>query len=447
MSDTSQLSFPRHSAKTLRFTLGAPRNFTLSPDGYRLLFVRSASGSDRIGRLYQYDLRSDVEELLVDPLNLLVDGEEKLSAEERARRERTREAAGGITSYSVDKKCERVAFVLSGKLYSLDIVKKKVREMPSAAVVIDPQLSPDGQSIAYITPDGALHLSSGEKVRILCSPESPEIFYGTAEFVASEEMSRHHGFWWGADSKSLFVQRFDQSPVTKIFISDPANPENPPREVRYPFVGTSNVIASLFLLKLDDLSRREITWNLGHEYLCDVIPGDGKFPALVLTMSRNQRHAEIAAVDPENGSGRVIAELKDAAWIDLVGGVPAWGPHGELVTHVIAQNTHSIAINGVVITPENLQVDAVIAIDRDGITFSGTFEPSQSHIYWRGWGGEFEVLTHEPGVHMARAAGGTLLLISRDMASYEVSVVIKRDGFIRKITTHNERPEHVHRVR
>ncbi|MEY4623784.1 MAG: hypothetical protein RLZZ07_414, partial [Actinomycetota bacterium] len=118
MSDTSQLSFPRHSAKTLRFTLGAPRTFTLSPDGYRLLFVRSASGSDRIGRLYQYDLRSDVEELLVDPLNLLVDGEEKLSAEERARRERTREAAGGITSYSVDKKCEVVAFVLSGKLYS-----------------------------------------------------------------------------------------------------------------------------------------------------------------------------------------------------------------------------------------------------------------------------------------------------------------------------------------
>ena len=446
MSDTSQLSFPRHSAKTLRFTLGAPRTFTLSPDGYRLLFVRSASGSDRIGRLYQYDLRSDVEELLVDPLNLLVDGEEKLSAEERARRERTREAAGGITSYSVDKKCEVVAFVLSGKLYSLDIVSKsnksnkRVREMPSAGVVIDPQLSPDGQSIAYITPDGELHLSTEEKVRILCSPENPEIFYGTAEFVASEEMSRHHGFWWSADSKSLFVQRFDQTPVTKIFISDPANPESAPREVRYPFVGTSNVITSLFLLNLDDLSRSEISWNSEHEYLCDVNPGDGKLPALLLTMSRNQRHAEILAVDTESGTGRVIAELKDASWIDLVGGVPAWGPNGELVTHVIANNTHSIAINGEVITPENLQVDGVIAIDRDGITFSGTFEPSQSHIYWRGWGGEFDVLTHEPGVHMARAAGGTLLLISRDLASYEVSVLIKRDGLIRKITAHNERP-------
>lgn len=441
MADTSQLSFPRHSAKTLRFTLGAPRTFTLAPDGQRLVYVRSASGTDRIGRLYQYDLRTDNEELLVDPLNLLIDGEEQLSPEERARRERTREAAGGITSYSSDKKCEVIAFVLSGRLYSLDVTSKRIREEASAGIVIDPQFSPDGKSIAYITPEGELHLSREGSVSILCAPESAEIFYGTAEFVASEEMSRHHGFWWSADSKSLFVQRFDQTPVTKIFITDPANPESAPREVRYPFVGTQNVITSLFLLNLDDLSRKEITWNPAHEYLCDVNPGDGKVPPLLLTMSRNQRHAEIVAIDSESAKGRVIAEMKDPAWIDLVAGVPAWGPNGELVTHVINENTHSIAINGEVVTPEHLQVDGVIAIDRDGITFSGTFDPAQSHIYWRGWGGEFEVLTTEPGVHMARTNGGTLLLISRDMASYEVSVVIKRDGVTRKIAAHNERPE------
>lgn len=441
MADTSQLSFPRHSAKTLRFTLGAPRTFTLAPDGQRLVYVRSASGTDRIGRLYQYDLRTDNEELLVDPLNLLIDGEEQLSPEERARRERTREAAGGITSYSSDKKCEFIAFVLSGRLYSLDVTSKRIREEASAGIVIDPQFSPDGKSIAYITPEGELHLSREGSVSILCAPESAEIFYGTAEFVASEEMSRHHGFWWSADSKSLFVQRFDQTPVTKIFITDPANPESAPREVRYPFVGTPNVITSLFLLNLDDLSRKEITWNPAHEYLCDVNPGDGKVPPLLLTMSRNQRHAEIVAIDSESAKGRVIAEMKDPAWIDLVAGVPAWGPNGELVTHVINENTHSIAINGEVVTPEHLQVDGVIAIDRDGITFSGTFDPAQSHIYWRGWGGEFEVLTTEPGVHMARTNGGTLLLISRDMASYEVSVVIKRDGVTRKIAAHNERPE------
>lgn len=441
MTAMSQLSFPRHSAKTQRFTLGAPRTFTLSPDGQRVIFVRSLAGTDRIGRLYQYDLRSDSEELLVDPLNLLMDGQEKLSPEERARRERTREAAGGITSYSTDQKCEKVAFVLSGKLYSFDIANKKLIEQGSSGVVIDPQISPDGKSIAYITPDGELHLSRDGKVEVLCAPEHEEIFYGTAEFVASEEMSRHHGFWWSADSQSLYVERFDQSPVTRIWISDPANPDAPPRDVRYPFVGTPNVITSLFILSLADMSRREITWNSEHEYLCNVIPGDGKVPPLILTMSRNQRHAEIRAIDPETAQGRVIAELKDSAWIDLVGGLPAWSPSGELITHVIAENTHAIAVNGEMVTPENLQVDGVIAIDRDGITFSGSFEPAQSHIYWRGWGGEFEVLTTEPGVHMARTAGGTLLLISRNMESYEVKVTIKRDGLTRTLRALNETPD------
>ena len=194
------------------------------------------------------------------------------------------------------------------------------------------------------------------------------------------------------------------------------------------------------LFRSENLERKPITWNPHHEYLCDVIAGDGKTPPLILTMSRNQRHAEISAVDMDNGHARVIAELNDSAWIDLVSGVPAWGPSGELITHVTFENTHGLAINGEIVTPKNLQVGGLIAIDRDGITFSGSFDPTQSHIYWRGWGGEFEVLTSDPGVHMARASGGTLLLISRTMDSYEVSVTIKRDGMTRKITALNEQP-------
>ena len=35
-----QESFPRQSARTLSFTLGAPKLFSISPDGARVLFVR-----------------------------------------------------------------------------------------------------------------------------------------------------------------------------------------------------------------------------------------------------------------------------------------------------------------------------------------------------------------------------------------------------------------------
>ena len=36
-------SYPRQSARTQRFTLGAPRNFTVSPDGTRIAFLRTRS--------------------------------------------------------------------------------------------------------------------------------------------------------------------------------------------------------------------------------------------------------------------------------------------------------------------------------------------------------------------------------------------------------------------
>jgi len=51
----AQESFPRQSARTQRFTAGAPRGFTISPDGARVVFVRSTSGTDRVGRLWEVD--------------------------------------------------------------------------------------------------------------------------------------------------------------------------------------------------------------------------------------------------------------------------------------------------------------------------------------------------------------------------------------------------------
>ena len=41
---TEELSFPRQYARTQRFTLGAPRAFTVSPDGGRVVFLRSRTG-------------------------------------------------------------------------------------------------------------------------------------------------------------------------------------------------------------------------------------------------------------------------------------------------------------------------------------------------------------------------------------------------------------------
>ncbi|MDA3009866.1 MAG: S9 family peptidase, partial [Actinomycetota bacterium] len=99
MSDDT---FPRQYARTRRLTLGAPRDLRVTADGRTLVFLRSAAGDDPVNALWAVDLDGGPERLLVDPRQPTTSsGTSGIeSAAERAIRERRREQAGGITSFS-----------------------------------------------------------------------------------------------------------------------------------------------------------------------------------------------------------------------------------------------------------------------------------------------------------------------------------------------------------
>jgi len=46
-SDVVTDTFPRQYARTQRLTLGEPRNVTVSPDGRRVVFLRSSTAATR----------------------------------------------------------------------------------------------------------------------------------------------------------------------------------------------------------------------------------------------------------------------------------------------------------------------------------------------------------------------------------------------------------------
>ena len=58
---------------------------------------------------------------VADPIALLCDAGEELTAEERARRERLREGGAGITSYAADRRLARAVFALSSRLFVADL--------------------------------------------------------------------------------------------------------------------------------------------------------------------------------------------------------------------------------------------------------------------------------------------------------------------------------------
>src|ERR1700722_11660376 len=96
-------SFPRQSARTQRFTLGAPRSFGVSPDGALVAFLRSQGDTDPVTCLWVLDVAAGTERLVADPATLesaeLADAEDP---RERSRRERVREQASGIVGFATD---------------------------------------------------------------------------------------------------------------------------------------------------------------------------------------------------------------------------------------------------------------------------------------------------------------------------------------------------------
>ncbi|MFD5365993.1 prolyl oligopeptidase family serine peptidase [Streptomyces sp. NPDC127103] len=424
------LSFPRRHARTQRFTLGVPRAFSVSPDGERVVFVRAASGVDRTHRLWVLDLPRDgapVERVAADPEVLLSGGQEELSPQERARRERSREGSAGVVAYAVDAAVELAAFALSGRLFAAELRAGTARELPVPGPVIDPRPSPDGRLVAYVA-EGALRVvgADGSDDRELAVPEEAHVTYGLAEFIASEEMTRDRGFWWSPGSDRLLVARADDRAVRRWWIADPAHPDREPQPVAYPAAGTANADVRLFVMDLAG-ARTEVVWDRErYPYLARVHWSAAGAP-LLLVQARDQREQLFLAVDPESGETRTVRAERDPVWLELLPGVPAWAPSvpgpegacdGRLVRLTDETGARALAVGDEVLTDAALHVRAVLDVGEDDVLVSASAgaeaalpETGEVHVY-RVTGEGVERLSEGVGVHGAVRSGAVTVLVS-----------------------------------
>ncbi|MFD9614226.1 prolyl oligopeptidase family serine peptidase [Streptomyces sp. NPDC059083] len=457
------LSFPRQHARTQRFTLGVPRGFSVSPDGERVVFVRSGSGTDRSHRLWVLDLPRDGapgERVAADPAELLAGAEEELSPEERARRERSREGSAGIVAYAVDAAVEWAAFALSGRLFTAELRAGTARELPVPGPVIDPRPSPDGRFVAYVT-DGALRVvgADGGGDRELAVPEDAHVSYGLAEFIASEEMGRERGHWWSPASDRLLVARADDRAVNRWWIADPAHPEREPQRVGYPAAGTANAEVRLFVVDLDG-ARTEVLWDRQrYPYLARVHWSAAGAP-LLLVQARDQREQLVLAVDPESGRTSTVRAEADPAWLELHRGVPAWGPEGALVRVTDEGGARVLAVGEEAWTGPALHVRAVLDVGPDDVLVSASAgeaaaepETGEIHVY-RVAGGDGEGparpvrLSEGVGVHGAVRSGAVTVLVSaRPETPGSVARVLRDGEEVAVVASYAQRPVISARVR
>ncbi|MFJ8788808.1 prolyl oligopeptidase family serine peptidase [Streptomyces sp. NPDC102462] len=443
-------SFPRRHARTQRFTLGAPRAFSVAPDGSRVAFLRSASGTDRANSLWVLDTEDGQERLAADPRALLGGAVEHLSPEERARRERSREGGAGIVGYATDAAVELASFALSGRLFTAELRAGTARELPVPGPVIDPRPAPDGRHVAYVT-RGALRVvdAAGEHDRALAEPESDGITYGLAEFVAAEEMGRARGFWWAPQADRLLVARVDDTPVQRWWIADPARPEREPHHVAYPAAGTANADVRLFVIGLDG-SRTEVVWDRArYPYLARVHWSEAGAP-LLLVQPRDQRSQLFLAVEPESGATRMVHADEDPTWLELFPGVPCWSPSGQLVRIADEGGARVLAVGERPLTGAQLHIRAVLDVGADDVLVSASAgeeagiaesaEIGEVHVYRVNELGVQRV-SQEPGVHTAVRAGGVTVLISAALDRPGARCRVLRDGNpLATVRSHAEDP-------
>jgi dipeptidyl-peptidase 4 len=430
----NEISFPRQHARTQRFTLGAPRTFTVTPDGGRVYFLRTASATSRANGLWAFDTKTRAETLVVDPNTLLTDPED-LSPEERARRERSREQAAGIVGYATDADVAQAAFALSGRLFVVELATAAIRELPVEGPVIDPRLDPTGRRVAYVT-GGALHvvdLESGADSAV-ATPDGPDVTWGLAEFIAAEEMNRFRGYWFSPDGNHLLATRVDNTPVHRWHIADPANPATQATEIAYPAAGTPNAVVDVYVV---GGTRTKVEWDLETFPYLTTAHWSSHGAPLLAVQTRDQRRTQVLSVDPETGGTTVLVEETDPRWLEIMPGVPRWTPSGELVRIVPRNGTYHLVVGSADRTPAGLQVRSVLDVSEDDVLITASSDdPTQTHVY-RVTPDKLERLSTSDGVHHAVRGGDVTVLASNSLDHFGAKVTVSTGG---EITSTAETP-------
>jgi dipeptidyl-peptidase-4 len=421
------LAFPRQQARTRFGTLGIARTFTVSPDGARVVFLRTKAGDDPVTCLWVLDVASEKEECRYDPREHDA-GSAGLTDAERARRERMRERAQGVTAYACDREATRAVFVDGGQLCLVELDGGEPTTIRTEGIPDDPRLSPDGTHVAYVV-DGALFVQgvNDGTARELASDPDPDVRWGLADFIAAEELGRGRGFWWSSDGTRIAAAMVDERPVQTLWISEPSDPAAEPRRMRYPQAGTPNAIVTLHVIDVTTADRTEVVWDRdAFEYLARVSWGRDE-PLTLEVISRDQRTARVLTADA-GGTTTVVRELRDDRWLDLVDGSPAW-LDGRLVSTVDADDTHRLVIGDDVVTPPGLQVTSVIEAGYGSVWFGAFDDPFEEHVFRVTPGAEPERFSSDPGLHGAVVGGPTVVRITRAADRVTPSVhVVRSDG-------------------
>ncbi len=400
-------------AATNRFRLGKPNGFRITPRGDAVLFLRSNPRSFQQD-LWSFDPATGKEKVLLTAEQILRGSEERLSAEERARRDRQRSAYRGIQSFQLSDDGRRVLVPLSGRLFVIERATGAVHELPEAAgAPVDARFSPDGGRVACVR-EGDLwvtDLATDNGWRLTWGANDT-LTHGLAEFVAQEEMGRLEGYWWSPDGQQIAYEQAHLGAVETLALSDPTHPYRGARMMRYPRPGGRNADVKLGLIPATGGHTTWVEWDRArYPYLCKVT-WTRNAPLTLLVMNREQTEAAVLSADRTTGGTAVLWVEKDKSWLNLHKHSPRWLEDGSGFLWISERSgwpqLELHGADGRLVRPlhaPDLNLRELLAVDHEAGTVwvSGGAEPTETQLFWLPLSGDGEPIhaTRSAGVHGA----------------------------------------------
>ena len=425
-------------AATRGYTLGSPRPVALLPDG-DVLFLRTGARSP-VAELWELDAATKQIRKLASASDLVAAEDIKLSAAEKARRERTRTSIRGIVAVQASDDGARLLIPLGAQVFVLDRASGASRALDlGAGYPDDPRLSPDGKRVGFVR-DGDLWVvpADGGKPKRLTRKDGPDATNGSAEFVAQEELDRTRGYWWSPDSSQLIYQRTDESKVDTLYVGDPGHPDQAPTPFRYPRAGTANADVKLGVIPVAGGRTTWIEWDrTAFPYLHDVQWPGSAAPSLVV-LDRAQTVQRVLAVDVKSGKTKVLLEEKDPAWVNA--SEPTWALDGKSFLWASEQGgawrldrhgADGAHLEQLTRSTEAFDLGYRVDGETGEVWLLGSTDPTQVHVAsLHPQTKAVERLTTGEGVHSAMIAkkGGTRVLVSQGADGIRTWHVVNRAG-------------------
>ena len=359
----------------------APRDMRVSPDGCFASFLKIAGHDRERSDLWGADLATGRLECWLAATDLPA---AEAGAAERNERERRRLFGHGISSHAWSADGRALLIEASGAGYLLDARTRSTRRItPPGHGYSDIRLSPGGRFISYVRDRSLYHLQLESGIeRAVVRSDDATVSFGSADFLAQEEMDRYDGHWWNPGEDVIAFTRVDVSSVAPIRRFGAQELETV--EQRYPFAGASNPVVELGCY---DLSSGEIRWldyaDDPDDYLARVDFASGDL--IVGVQNRAQNRLSIKLFSPGQSRARLLFEETAETWINLNHNFTPIGEADYLWTSEQDGFSHLYRHRGGNLRQLTLgagHIEKVLHADGTRALVSGWFEqPTERHLY------------------------------------------------------------------